>query len=414
MADRGDRTREVAGDGAGAQAPRRPAPGMSEYDPAMPRIVWGPGCAQQLEQQLDRLGVRRALLLAGRSLGGSEWLRAFRERLGSRCAGVFGAVEPHTPLETLRAAVSHARDSRADCLVMIGGGSVQDTGKLAALVLAEGEDLEAHRVRWTRDRRLIIPALAKEKLPLIAVPTTLSAAEVVGAATYVDGHKRFVIVDRALLPRVVMYDSKLAVTTPAMLFMGTGINAIAHCVEAVYSVRAQPFSDALAVGSLRLLIAGLAECAKAPESAAAREQALIGAAMSGIAYANTWLGVAHSLCQALGARYRVAQGLLHAVILPHAMRFNRPATEASQERIRGVFRDSPASRALADGADDTATLVARFIASLGLPARLRELEVPEAGLAQVAEDAFEIWHTYFNPRRVESPEELRQVLAAAW
>lgn len=387
---------------------------VHEYDSVLPRIVWGEDCANRLAEEMARIGARRALLLCSRSVSASPWFKALLSLIGDSCGGVFGEVAPHTPVETLRRALSLARSQAADCVVMVGGGSVVDTGKLVALALAEGEDLEACKVRWTAERGLSIPLLTRPKIPLIAVPTTLSAAEVVGAATYVNGDKRFVIVDRGLLPRVVMYDPIVAATTPLQLFLGTGMNAIAHCVEAIYSVRAQPFSEALAVGGLRALVGGLAACSAAPADTAARQKAQIGAALSGIAYTNTWLGIAHSLVQALGARYRMAQGLLHAVVLPHAMRFNLPATRAAQELMCRAIAEGLGMHIGEARLDDAAAMVERFRDSIGLPRRLRELGVPESELGMVAEDTFLIWHTYFNPRRVESPAELHDVLAAAW
>jgi len=360
-----------------------------------------------------RIGAQRALILCSASIGSSAWLKTVRAGLGSRCAAVVAGAQAHTPIETLNACVEAVRCSSADCLVMVGGGSVQDTAKLTALMLAEGEDLERHRVRWTSDRRLEIPTLAAQKMPLIAVPTTLAAAEVVGAATYVSGDKRYVIVDPALLPRVVLYDPDIAVRTPVQIFLGTGINAVAHCVEAICSIRAQPFSEALALKALSMLVESLGRCALDPASRDAREQAQLAAGMSGIAYATTWLGIAHSLCQALGARLRAPQGALHAVMLPHAMRFNAPATSRYEnELVAAILRGMPS---LADeAAQDSASLMGAFIARLGLAQTLRKIDVPATSLKAIADDAFTIWHTFFNPRKVESPRQLVEILQAAW
>ena len=384
-----------------------------EYSPVIPRLVWGPGCAFAIGREMDRIGAERALLVCGKTVGASAWLAGLREGLQSRCVGIFAQAQAHTPIETLQACVAAVRSCAADCLIMVGGGSVQDTAKLTALILAEGDDLARCRVQWTSDRQLSIPSLREKKIPLIALPTTLSAAEVVGAATYVTGDKRYVVVDPALLPRAVMYDARLAAHTPLDLFLGTGINAIAHCIEAICSVRAQPFSDALALKALTILVKSLSDCAKNSQSLDAREQAQIGAAMSGIAYATTWLGIAHSLCQALGARFRTPQGALHAVMLPHAMRFNGPATQAHERDIveaigRGLTSPPGAGRS------DSASLMADFIRSLGLPTNLRELGIPADMLRPVAEDSFLIWHTFFNPRKVGTADDLLQLLRAAW
>lgn len=387
--------------------------GIFEYVPKGPRIICGRGSETRLAQELEKIGAERSLVVCGRRVAQSGWLQSLRKDLGAKCAGVFGRVEPHTPIEGLREGAAEARRVSADCFVAIGGGSVQDAAKLIALMLAEGEDIDKYRIRWV-DRELHIPNPGKPKLPVIGIPTTLSAAEILGAAAYVSGDKRYVIVDPAICPRAVLYDPELAVTTPVDIFLGTGMNAIAHCVESFYSRKAQPISAALGLGALRLLMESLGTCVKDPQDLQAREQALVGACMSGLSYSNTWNGIAHSLSQALGARYRVSHGFVNAIVLPHAMRFNFPATKEKQHMIARAMADVPPFRGSSSGSVDASEMMARFNAHLGLPPRLRDLGVPNSELSVVAEEAFEVWHTYFNPRRVNSPEELLGVLQEAW
>lgn len=391
-----------------------PQGGVFEYNPAAPRIVWGAGSALRLGEELDRLGASRVFIVCGRSLGASAAFRSLRERLGDRCVGVFAEVVPHTPRENLAVATSAARQASPDCIVTLGGGSVHDEGKLVALALAEGEDLDAFRIHWTDRRELFIPVPRQPKIPLIAIPTTLSAAEVVGAAAYVNREARYVIVDPGLLPKVVICDANLAASTPREVFVATGTNAIAHCVEAICSIRAQPISEALAVGALRTLAEALMDYTQDAANLDAVQRAQIGACMSGLAYTNTWLGIAHALCQALGARYRSAQGSLHAVILPHAMKFNWPDTEAKQRLIQRSLENAIGRRLPAPLPPDPSLLMEKFFRALRLPSRLRDLEIPRSQLGVVAQDAFVVWHTRFNPRKVESPDQLQGVLEAAW
>lgn len=386
--------------------------GLREYTCTTPRIVWGAGSVSALGDCVARAGASRVLLLAGRTVGASAWFADIRAQLGPACAAVHAEIEPHTPVESLRAAIHVAREGGIDAIAMAGGGAVMDAGKLVAVALAEGDDFDRMRVRWTEDRRLDIPVLRAPKVPLFAVPTTLAAAEVVGAAAYVEDGQRFVIVDAGILPRAVIYDAQIAATTPAPLFLGTGINAVAHCIEAYCSAKSQPFSDALSLGALEMLVSGLLRCGRDPSDLAARQDAQVAAGMSGVAYTGTWLGIAHSLCQALGARFRTPQGALHAVMLPHAVRYNLPVTFARQERL---------CRAIADGmggqggvGNDASAAIAAFTRALNLPQRLRDLDIPLDELDAAAEDAFSVWHTFFNPRPVASPGELREVLAAAW
>lgn len=389
-------------------------PASGEFACMTPQIVWGPGAAASVGSHVARVGGNKALVLSGRKVGASNWFQALREQMGAACADVYDGIEPHTPVESLAGAIARAHELRVDAVVAVGGGAVMDAGKLVALALAEGEDFDRHRVRWTPERHLQIPTLAAPKLPVIAIPTTLAAAEVVGAAAYVDGAERFVIVDPGILPKVVIYDPVLAATTPPPLFLGTGINAVAHCIEAIYSVKAQPFSTSLALGALETLVRGLRRTFLQPGDLAGLQDAQVGAAMSGVAYTGTWLGIAHSLCQALGARHRTAQGALHAVILPHAMRYNLPATPDQQEAMSLAISRGMGTPDHAPTGGDASAAVARLTQALQLPQRLRDLGIPRAELDAAAEDAFRVWHTHFNPRHVAAPGELRDVLAAAW
>lgn len=386
-----------------------------EYNPAAPRIVWGERSAFRLEEELDRLNARRAFIVCGRSIGASAAFKSLRKRLGTRCVDVFAEVVPHTPRDNLATAITAARSANPDCIVTLGGGSVHDAGKLVTLALAEGEDLDAFRVRWTDRRELFIPVPRQQKIPLIAIPTTLSAAEVVGAAAYVDGDARYVIVDSGLLPKTVICDPTFAASTPRDVFVATGTNAIAHCVEAICSIRSQPISDGLAIGALRTLAKALLDYVENAGDLRAVQQAQIGACMSGLAYTNTWLGIAHALCQALGARYRSAQGSLHAVILPHAMRFNFPATQDQQQLVSWSLESAVGQRLSSPRPSDPGAVMEQFFrSSLRLQNRLRDLAIPRAELDLVAQDAFVVWHTRFNPRKVESPQELRRILEEAW
>lgn len=381
-----------------------------EYIVGGPRLVAGVAIEAVLEREMRKLRAQRALILCGQRAGQTPEMRKLRETMGARVL-VHDRIASHTPIETLEEALPIARKFSPDCIVTVGGGSVQDAGKLVALMLAEGVQLESFRVQWTDSRELEIPTLEKQKLPIIAAPCTLSAAEVIGAATFVTESNRYVIVDPGIAPAVVLYDPYLAASTPMDIFLGTGVNAVAHCIEAAYSRRKNPISEALAVGALRLLVTSLPDLRRDPKNTESRKRAQIGAYMSGLAYSNAWLGVAHSLCQALGARYRVQQGLLHAIVLPHALRFNSPAVMAEfkmlNAAIDGLIEDN-------DGSSDFVDTIFAFVERLKLPRRLRDLGVPQNEIPAVARDTFLIWHTHFNPRRVNSPDELEAVLDAAW
>lgn len=361
-----------------------PSPGV--------RIVVGPGSLAQAGEEMDRLGAKRALVLCGRTIGQkTPVLDTLRSVLGQRFAGAFTGVVERSPRETLQPAVDMARELRADLLISIGGGSAVGAARSVALMLAGG-------------------SLEAPKVPILAVPTTLSGAE--ANAGYVRVGERTEL-DFGLRPLVVILDPEVAAYTPDVLFASTGFNALNHCIEGLISVLHQPFADAYYLHAARLIVENLPAAIEDHEDVDARGRALMGGYMSGMMLPITWLGVAHALCHGLGRVARTPHGLNNAVMITHGMRYN---LEVAAERMAYA---APALGVLpAVEARETAL---RCIGSLevlrrrlGLPERLRDLGVTKESLAEVAEHALHDFFTPYNPRKPRDAAELLAVLEEAW
>ncbi len=379
------------------------------------RVVHGAGATAQLAREAERLGARRILLVTGTTLATKTELPArVREILGGRVAGTFTATAQHVPREAVRAGAAAAREIGADALVSLGGGSAIDCAKAIALVLAEGERWDECRVVFELPDTLRVPALAAPKLPHLAVPTTLSGAEFthIAGVTRAEAGVKEIFLDPQLVPRVVFLDPVFTLATGPALWASTGIKALDHAVESVYSVKHNPFTDALCLEAVRLLFAHLGPSITAPEDLDARLALQHAAWLACFGITNTWVGLGHALCHQVGARCGVPHGIAAGILLPHAMAFNRPATLERQALLARAMGATCATTVQA--ADAAGTRVGSLVQSLGLPSRLRDVGVGPEALPVIAAHTARDFVVRTNPRTIRGEAEIRELLEAAW
>src|SRR5205807_1438443 len=329
------------------------------YQSAPMRVVFGTGTLRQLPDELSRLGVTRALMLA--TPRQNDLVAGIREMIGERFAGVFTGAVMHTPVEVTERAMETVRDVRADCLVAIGGGSTTGLGKAIAL---------------------------RTDLPQIVLPTSYAGSEmtpVVGQTS--DGIKTTQSSPK-ILPEIVIYDVDLTMTMPPGLSATSGINAIAHAVEALYARDRNPVISLMAQEGIRTLAHALPKICAQPDDRPARTDALYGAWLSGICLGAVGMALHHKLCHTLGGSFNLPHAETHTVILPHALAYNAPAVPEAMQRIARALQ----ARDAVEGLD---LLVVR----LGTPLALKDIGMPEAGLDEVARLVTE--SPYYNPRPIE-------------
>jgi alcohol dehydrogenase class IV len=367
------------------------------------RVISGPGSLSAVGAELDRRALSRVVVVTGRTLGRSDLLSRVTNALGDRSAAVFAETRQHVPSATVEALTALLRDVAADAVVSFGGGSPIDAAKAAVhAVLTEPSGAAGSR----------------GEIPHVAIPTTLSAGEFTAIAGITDEGTRIkrAVSDPRLAPCVVITDPELTVETPDWLWAATGVRALDHAVESIYSVRHHPFSDALAARAIALLIAhlpGSIRCAD-PEKLAHRGHCQLAAWLSVFGIANTGFGLSHACGHQIGPRWQVPHGVTSCIMLPHAMRFmaaKAPERFGPIAEGLGVPFDAaaPAAAALA-----CADRVATFIAGFGLPMRLRDADVPgdEAGdIAGVVHAAMARAETVGRPVTLA---EVSALLAAAY
>ncbi len=348
-------------------------------------MIFGPGKIQALEAELERRGLKRALIVTADLLAGSSLLHKVVKAAGSRCAAVFAGVRQHVPFSVMRELRAEVERTEADCLVSLGGGSPIDMCKVAAYSILTGSDL-------TTTHQLIEgikPAVdSGREIIHIAIPTTLSAAEYTHVAGVTDDSTRVKegVSDPRLQPRTVINDPALTLDTPDWLWVSTGIRALDHAVEVIYAIRHQPISDALAAKSIALLMEHLPASIRTDGSdqLAHRGHCQFAAWYSIYGSMNTRFGLSHLLGHQIGPRWDVPHGITSCITLPHAMRFMAGLAPQRFGPIAEGFGvpfdpSNPQPAAL-----ECAERAARFIAEFEVPRSLGAAGVPRGEIAQVA------------------------------
>jgi len=350
---------------------------------------------------LDRLGASRAMVVCGPSiLAHSDVVPRVQDALGSREAGLFTGIAPHSPVEVLYEAVAMARGLEPDVLVAVGGGSTSDTCKGIAMMLAEGGDLLDYEVRFEPPDNVIVPDLPHQKIPIIAVPTTLGAAELrTGGGGFTDKGlgRKILISGQGTLPKTILIDGRALATTPMPIMLSTAIGQLR-------------IADALALHTIRMLVAYLPHCKGGDVDSLLNAKT----ASCIVMLARPGLGLNTAIAHQLGGLYDVPHGEANSVLLPHTMRFNmdacapRLAMVAETMGIKtGGMTDEDAPLAAADG-------VAQLCRDLELPETLRDVGVPEEALELIAAATLHDRGLATNPKPVYDASPIMSVLRAAW
>lgn len=324
------------------------------WNAAPGRVVFGAGSLGGLAEEVARIGARRAVVLVTPTQARRG--AAILASLGDRGAGVIATAAMHTPVEVTEAALAELRAMEGDCLVAMGGGSAIGLGKALAL---------------------------RTDLPQIAVPTTYAGSEMTMLLGQTERGEKHTVRSAKVLPEVVVYDVDLTLSMPPALTATSGLNAMAHAVEALYAVDANPVTSLMAEESLRLLARALPRCVAG--DAAARSDALQGAFLAGVCLGAVSIALHHKICHVLGGSFGLPHAETHSVMLPHATGFNAPAAPDAMARV-----------AQAIGAADAAQGLWDLASRIGAPMSLAALGLHESDLDRAA--AIAVASPYPNPR----------------
>lgn len=372
------------------------------------QLVYGIPAADVLLNDAAAQGWRRALLVTSRSVATGSYAEAITAALGDRFAGQFAGITAHSPAQSVIETANAARECGAEMLIALGGGSVIDTAKMAQACLWHGIDA-LETLNALPSLQSLSQEQADQQQRLIAIPTTLSAAEFTHIAGITDtaaGVKR--IFDAPLLiPRLIIMDPAATRETPMRLMLGTGIRALDHCVETLCSIAPTPYGNATAAEGLRLLPGALRALHNDADDMNARLDCQLGAwmAISGPA-SGVPAGASHAVGRVLGGAFGVAHGETSCIMLPAALRWNLPADDGAQSRVADLmaYRGSAADA------------VAALVADLGLPGSLADVGVTRPAFAEIAEKTLVmIRHhaTSGNRRIINGADDVLQILDLA-
>jgi maleylacetate reductase len=335
------------------------------------RVVFGAGSRVHIERELLALRAQKALILFGQeqlALG-----TAVADQLGSHAAGVFDRATMHVPAELVTEARAVATSLGADCLIAVGGGSA--VGLAKAIALESG-------------------------LPIIALPTTYAGSEMTPIFGVTEAGLKRTGTDLRVLPKTVIYDPELTVTLPVALSVTSGINAIAHAAEGLYSRDANPLTSLMAEEGISALSRSLPRIVSRPDDLSARSDALYGAWLCGAVLGSVGMALHHKLCHTLGGSFNLPHAPTHTIVLPHALAYNAEAAPDAMKRI-----------ARAVGHDNAAQGLYELSRANGAPIALKEIGMLESQLDRAADIACN--NAYWNPRPLER-EAIRALLQRAF
>ena len=316
------------------------------YDVLAGRVVFGVGSRRSLADEAAALGSRRVLVVADAA---EDAIAAeVTGILGELVVGRFSDVAQHVPIAQAEAAISQARQIEADTVVTIGGGSATGFGKIIARSL---------------------------HVNLIAVPITYAGSEMTDIWGLTEGDHKQTGKDARVKPNVVVYDPELTLTLPAFIAGPSGMNAMAHAVEALYGPGANPVVSAMAVESIAALYTGLPVVVAEPENLDGRSHVLYGAYLAAVSLAGTGTALHHKTCHVLGGMFNLNHGDMNAVVLGHALAYNAPAIPECMDRIAGAV-----------GVEAPGVPGAMFdlAAAIGAPTSLEAIGMPADGLEEAA------------------------------
>jgi len=345
------------------------------YNANPARVIFGLGTLKQVASEVQRLGIKRPLVLStpeqsGHATQVEELLKGVSE---IESAGQFNKATMHTPLDVTLEALKVVEERRVDGIIAIGGGSTIGLGKAIAL---------------------------RTDLPQIVLPTTYAGSEMTPIIGQTENGLKTTQSSPKVLPEVVIYDVDFTMSLPPGLSATSGVNAIAHAVEALYAQHGNPVISLMAEEGIRALAKGLPLIVENPNDTEARTNALYGAWLCGTCLGHVGMSVHHKLCHVLGGTFNLPHAETHTIVLPHALAYNAPQIPEALTRIARALDHTDAVEGLNE-----------LLTKLKVKRALKDIGMPEDGIDKAADLA--VKSAYWNPRPLER-DPIRELIRRAW
>lgn len=363
------------------------------------RVIFGCGAVNRLPEILSGFNVRSAFIVTGKSsMRVSGKLDRVVEQLKPFSPKVFDGVPPNPTIETYERALIECRKSRCDAVVALGGGSSLDVAKVTAILPKNKGRLQDYLSGTS--------AIEHRGLPFVAIPTTAgSGSEVTPWASVWNSTelRKTSLSHPWMFPNVALVDPELTLSLPPHITAYTGIDALAHAIEAYWSRSTQPISSALSLEAVQLILNNLAAACESPSSLAARQNMSLGCLFAGLSFSNTKTTICHALSYPITAHFGVPHGIAVGITLPLFLRWN---AEAMGDRVRSLL-----DRMGAETAVEAAGIVTELMRRVGLPVRLRDINVTQREIGLILDEGFAPDRAEHNPRHV-SREDLGSLLSS--
>jgi len=371
----------------------------------------GAGCRKELAAELNARGMKKAFVVTLANLIEFKVATLVTDELDK--AGItyttFTDIKENPTITNVQNGLKEFRQSKADVIIAIGGGSAIDVAKAIAVIAENPDFADVKSLEGVADTK-------NKCFPIIAFATTSgTAAEV--TINYVitdeDAHRKLVCVDPHDIPILAFNDADMMVTMPPALTASTGMDALTHAIEAYITPGATPLSDLLTWNSIKFIADNLETAVKDGKNIEAREGMAYGSYVAGMAFSNVGLGIVHSMAHPLGARFDIAHGVANALLLPYVMEYNKPAAVKKYEGIARAMGVNTKGMSEDEAADAAIEAVKKLSLAIGIPQKLNEIGIKKEDLKQLSEDAFIDPCTGGNPRKT-SPEEIYEIYVKAY
>lgn len=347
-----------------------------EYSPNPSRVVFGSGTLNKVADELNRLQLSKPLLLSTpEQVSQVKELQSILNGQGIEGGGIFSEATMHTPVGVTEKAVEYAKSVSADSVVSIGGGSTIGLGKAISI---------------------------RTGLYHLAIPTTYAGSEVTPILGETKDGLKTTRSDPKILPGTVIYDVDLTMTLPTGLTAASGVNAIAHAVEALYARSRNPIIELFAQEGVRALSSSLPDIIADPSSQSARSLALYGAWLCGTCLGSVGMSLHHKLCHVLGGSFNLPHAQTHTIVLPHALAYNAPKVPDAMRRL---------AEALPGSEGDAVKGLNVLLDKIKVQRGLKELGMQESDIDKATDIA--MGNPYWNPREIER-EPIRELIRRAW
>jgi alcohol dehydrogenase len=373
---------------------------MNEFTFSVPQnIVVGKGSLKKLPQISKELNGTHAFIISGPHLNKMGVVGSCAEILKADGIAVstFTETEGNPSVETVEAAVAAYKESGADYIIALGGGSPMDVAKAVGVVAKYHGSITEYE---GADK---VPG---DIVPLIAIPTTAGTGSEVTAFSVITDHSRnykLTVFSYKLIPSYAILDAELLTTAPASVAAACGVDAMVHAIEAYISKAASPFSDAMAEKALELIGKNIRLYVADRSNVEAAEQMLVGSLFAGIAFSWARLGDVHAMSHPVSAYYNVAHGVANAILLPVVLKYNALADQGKYLKIYNYISELPECEEQFIP-DMLVRKIRQLNGMLGIPESLGAVGVTEEHLDAMADDAMKSGNIAVNPRKTEKKD----------